>query len=314
MVTPTAPFSRIRADRPAYPTPHPAVLGVAVDHQVRAAFQGEPGAFSEEAVLQLWGDAVEPIAQRTFDDVMDAAESRRVEYGVLPIESTLIGGIDVAYDLLALHDGLTVVGETILPIHLSVLGLPGAAIPTLRTLASHPVLLAQCAHFLGRHPHISPESAWDTAAAAREVAEGGDPTRAAAAGPLAARRFGLTTLAHHIEDRPDSMMRFLAVSTEPAILEADAPARTALLCVLRDGAGALTAMLSPLAAANLNVSHLASRPTREPWRYQFFVEFDHPANDPAASDAITAVRRACSFCRLLGTFRRWPAPVTGAAL
>jgi prephenate dehydratase len=312
MVTPTAAFPSVRADRSPRSEPQPA-FGAIAALPLRVAFQGEPGAFSEEAVLQLWGDAVKPIAMRTFDDVMDAAESGRVDYGMLPIESTLVGGIDVAYDLLALHDGLTVVGETILQIHLSVLGLPGAAIRTLRTLASHPLLLAQCAHFLGRYPHISAESAWDTAAAAREVAEGGDPTRAAAAGPLAARRFGLATLAHDIEDRPDSMMRFIAVATDPAVLEPGSPARTALLCVLREGAGALTAMLTPLAAAGFNVSHLTSRPTREPWRYQFFLEFDHPAGDPAVADAITAIRRACSFCRLLGTFVRWPAPVGGSA-
>lgn len=287
------------------PAPSPAVAAVA---GVRVGFQGEPGAFSEEAVLQLWGAAAEPVALRTFEEVMDAAESGDVDYGMLPIESTLVGGIDVAYDLLALYDGLSVVAETVLEIHLSVLALPGSTISMLRTLASHPVMLAQCAHFLDRHRHITPESAWDTAGAAREVVERGDRTRAAAAGHLAAERFGLVTLAHHVEDRPDSMMRFLAVATNPAAVEPDAPARTALLCALPNSAGSLLAMLQPLAALRLNVSHLASRPTREPWRYQFYLEFDHQAHDARARDAVAAVRRICTFCRLLGTFPRWPLP------
>jgi prephenate dehydratase len=279
---------------------------------VRVAFQGEPGAFSEEAIVQLWRGTAEPVPVRTFDDVADVAERRLVEYGMLPIESTLVGGVDVAYDLLALHDDLCVVGETVVRIHLSVLALAGATVAGLRTLASHPIMLAQCAHFLDGHRHISAEPCWDTAGAAREVLERGDPTRAAAAGPLAAERFGLTTLAHRIEDRPDTMMRFLAVSREPAILEAGWPARTAMLCTLPNSAGALLGMVEPLARLGFNISHLTSRPTREPWRYQFYLEFDHDAHHASATEAIDAVRRGATFFRLLGTFPRWNVPADRA--
>jgi prephenate dehydratase len=289
------------------PVPSPAPQAVATDsEQIRVGFQGEPGAFSEEAVFQLWRDRVEPVALRSFDDVMGAAESKTVDYGLLPIESTLVGGLDVAYDLLALHDGLSVVAETVLPIRLSVLGLPGATIPTLRTVASHPLMLAQCAYFFNRHPHIAAEPVWDTAAAAREVVERGDPTYAAAAGPLAAKRFALETVAAHIEDRPDTMMRFVAVAPEPAQLKEGQQARTALLCVLPNASGALLALLQPIAVLQLNISHFASRPTREPWRYQFFLEFEHEAHDLRSTKAVAAIRRACTFCRLLGTFPRWP--------
>jgi prephenate dehydratase len=289
--------------------PSPAPQPVAASGAgVRVGFQGEPGAFSEEAVFQLWKGDVEPVALRTFDDVMDAAETRTVDYGMLPIESTLVGGLDVAYDLLALHDGLSVVAETVLPIRLSLLGLDGASVQSLRTVASHPLMLAQCAHFFGRYRHITAEPAWDTAAAAREVVERGDPSRAAAAGPLAAERFGLVTLATHIEDRPDTMMRFVAVAPEPAALQAETPVRTVLLCVLPNAAGSLLGLLQPVAALQLNISHFASRPTREPWRYQFFLEFEHEADDIRSVQAIAAIRRACTFCRLLGTFPRWPTP------
>jgi len=287
------------------PAPRPLAAGGAV---VRIGFQGEPGAFSEEAVLQLWGRGVEPVALRTFDDVMDAAETRTVDFGLLPIESTLVGGLDVAYDLLALHDGLSVVAETILPIRLSVLGLTGASISTLRVVASHPLMLAQCAHFFDRYRHLTPESAWDTAAAAREVVERGDPTRAAAAGPLAAERFGLVTVASNIEDRPDTMMRFIAVAPDPSVAAPGTAMRTALLCVLPNASGALLGLLQPLAVLQLNIGHFASRPTREPWRYQFFLEFEHEADDLRSTKAIAAIRRACTFCRLLGTFPRWPTP------
>ena len=84
--------------------PEPSPKLAATRAAVRVAFQGEPGAFSEQAIVQLWRGAADPVPVRSFDDVADAAERRIVEYGMLPIESTLVGGVDVAYDLLALHE------------------------------------------------------------------------------------------------------------------------------------------------------------------------------------------------------------------
>jgi prephenate dehydratase len=274
--------------------------------RIRVAFQGEPGAISEEAIVQLWRGEAEAVPLRSFDDVMAAAESRKVDFGLLPIESTLIGGVDVAYDLLAMYDDLWVTAETVVPVRLNVLSVPGATLGGLRHLASHPIMLAQCAYFFERHQQIQPHPMWDTAGAAREVLERNDPTWAAAAGPIAGERFGLVTLAEGIEDRPDTMMRFVAVAPTPAPLAAGTPARTAMLCILPDMAGALLHLFEPLASRSLNVSHFTSRPTRDPWRYQYFLEFEHPARDPRAADAVAAVRRVCTVSRLLGTFPQWP--------
>jgi prephenate dehydratase len=104
------------------------------------------------------------------------------------------------------------------------------------------------------------------------------------------------------------MMRFVAVAPDPPALEPDTPVRTVLLCVLPNASGALLNLFQPLAALGLNISHFASRPTREPWRYQFFLEFEHQADDLRSTKAIAAIRRTCTFCRLLGTFPRWPVP------
>ena len=276
---------------------------------IRVAFQGERGAFGEEAIHLLWHGEADPVPASSFEDVMHAAESGKVDYGLLPIESTLIGGLDVAYDLLSLHDGLSIVAEVIIPVNLCLLALPGTSIRDLRTLASHPVMLGQCAHFLTRHKHITPQPAWDTAGAAREVRELGDPTRAAAGTRRAAERFGLSVLHEHLEDRPDSQMRFLAVGKQPAPLPARAHARSAMQFIVPSAAGRLVAALDPLAEAGFNIGHLASRPTREPWRYQFFVEFDHPAGDPRAEEALAATKRASSEFRFLGTYARWPVPI-----
>src|SRR5687768_3926998 len=273
--------------------------------RLRVAFQGEFGAFGEEAIHLLWRGAAEPIPKATFEDVMSAAESRDVDYGMLPIESTLVGGLDVAYDLLSLHDGLKIVAEVVVPVHLCLLAVPGATIKSLRTLSSHPVMLGQCSHFLGRYKHITAQPAWDTAGAARDVRDSGDRTRAAAGTRRAAERFELAVLLDHIEDRPDSQMRFLAVARDPAVLPENTPARTAFLAVFPHEAGSLVTALGPMAEANFNISHLASRPTREPWRYQFLVEFDHMSGAPRVAVALAASRRATAEFRLLGTYARW---------
>lgn len=273
--------------------------------RLRVAFQGEFGAFGEEAIHLLWRGEAHPVPKATFEDVMSAAESRDVEYGMLPIESTLAGGLDVAYDLLSLHDGLKIVAEVIVPVHLCLLAVPGATIKSLRTLSSHPVMLEQCTHFLSRYKHITPQPAWDTAGAAREVRDAGDRTRAAASTRRAAERFDLAVLMDHIEDRPDSQMRFLAVARDAATIPENTPARTALLAVFPHEAGALVSALGPMAEAKFNISHLASRPTREPWRYQFFLEFEHASGDPAVHTALAAIRRATDEFRLLGTYPRW---------
>ncbi len=304
-----ANVSRRWEERDVAPETETEAKPVAIaEGELRVAFQGERGALSEDAIVQLWGDAALPVPMRTFEDVMDAAEEGGVDFGLLPIESTLIGGVNNAYDLLALYERLFIAAESIVPIHLCALGLPGARLADVRVLASHPLMLAQCEYFFGRHPHIVAEPAWDTAGAAREVLERGDPARAAAAGMRCAARFGLEVLADGIEDRPDTQMRFLAVASKPASLAAGTPARTAALCTVHDVAGGLVAALQPIAEHGLKVSHFAARPTREPWQYQYFIEFEHLAGDAGAREAVSAVRAASARCRVLGTFPRWIAP------
>src|SRR5688572_9189681 len=149
------------------PAPQPMPGGTATG--VRVAFQGERGAFGEEAIHLLWRGEADPIPSASFEDVMHAAETGSVDYGLLPIESTLVGGLDVAYDLLSLHDGITIVSEVIIPVNLCLLALPGPNVRELRTRASHPVMLGQCSHFLTRYRHITAMPSWDTAGAAREV-------------------------------------------------------------------------------------------------------------------------------------------------
>src|SRR5690606_31732074 len=121
--------------------PDPQPIGVA--DRLRVAFQGEAGAFSEDAIHALWGPLAEPVPMPTLAAVMDATEAGDVDFGLLPVESTIVGDVSTVYDLLALHDYLVIAAEVVLPMRLSVLGLPGATLARLRTVASHPLILEQ---------------------------------------------------------------------------------------------------------------------------------------------------------------------------
>lgn len=283
--------------------PQPLLTGVV--ERLRVAFQGEPGAFSEDAIHVLWGPLADPVPMPTFAAVMDAAEDGDVDFGLLPVESTLVGDVSSAYDLLALHDCLLIAAEVVLPVRLAVLGLPGTSIAKLRSVASHPLILEHCVYFLERHRGIRAEATADTAGAAREVAERGDSTRGAVGSRRTAEQYGLEILADGVEDRPDSQFRFLAVARDPSPLSEAATARTAVCCVFPDAAGSLVKGLKPIADASFRITHLAARPTREPWTYRFFLEFEHPAFDARAVSALVQLRQASLEYRLLGTYAKW---------
>lgn len=272
----------------------------------RVAFQGELGAFSEQAVLQLWPSGAEPVPMREFIDVARAVESGEVELGLLPIENTLAGSVIGSYDALFACEALHAVAETVVAIHHCVLALPGATLESLRTLSSHPVALAQCERFLRAHAHLTARATYDTAGAAREVVATGDPTAGAIAGRPAAGRYGLEILAADVEDRPDNQTRFLAVARAPRPPATGAPARSVIVLTTDNVPGALLRVLEPLAEHAINLSKLESRPTGEPWTYRFFLELEHAAGDDAVPRAFGAVRRVSRSFRLLGTVAAWP--------
>jgi len=277
------------------------------------AFQGEHGAYSEEAVRAHWGpDGARPVPARSFSAVAAAVTAGVVECGLLAVENTLAGTVFDAYDALAAAPELWVVGEVVLPIHHCLLAPRGASLAGLRTVESHPVALAQCGAFLARHPHVQPLVAYDTAGAARLVAEAGDAARAAIAGRGAAERFGLAVLAAEVEDRADNQTRFFAVAREARPPAEGRPARTALLAVTQNVPGALLRLLEPLADAGLNLSKLESRPTGEPWSYRFLLEVEHTGGDGRLAAALAALARASRELRVLGSFERHEALGAGS--
>jgi prephenate dehydratase len=269
---------------------------------MRVAFQGELGAYSEEAVLRACGPDVEPVPCRENRDVVRAVADAAVDLGVLPLENTLAGTVPASYDAIAAEAQVHAVGEVVIPIHHCVLGVQGATLEGLRVVESHPVALAQCSDFFARHSWLDARAAYDTAGAARDVARTHDLTRGAIAGRGAAMRYELTVLAADVEDRSDNQTRFVVLARTPAQLPYGTPAKTILILSTPNRPGALVRVLTPLAERGLNLTKLESRPTGEPWTYRFVLEFEHLAGDPAAAAALQEVRAASASLHVAGTY------------
>jgi prephenate dehydratase len=171
------------------------------------AFQGELGAFSEEAARICCGEDAQPLPLHTFVDVVNAVRSGAADAGVLPLENSLIGRISAANEAFAGTD-LKIVREVSLPIHHCLLAKSGATLESVHKALSHPAALGQCTAFFKTHPDITPEEFYDTAGAAKHVAGVDDTTIAAIASKRAAQQYGLAILAENIEDRPDNRTRF----------------------------------------------------------------------------------------------------------
>ncbi|MGZ8512480.1 MAG: prephenate dehydratase [Candidatus Limnocylindria bacterium] len=275
------------------------------------AYQGEPGAFGEEAIVGYFGaDSVEAIPMTTFAAVCAAVEGGSVDAGVLPLENSLAGTVGDALDALADGD-LRVVGELLLPVRHQLLVVPGAELGSLRRVTSHWQALAQCERFLATHSWELVPAA-DTAGAARELASSGDRSTAAIASARAAERYGLEIAADDIQDSAHNVTRFAVLARDygrtPAPRGPLAPAaggerETLITFETGHRPGDLYRALGSLAEASINLSRIESRPSGSgPWRYRFLVQVSgDSASDPLAG-AVAALREHTSSMRVLGSF------------
>ncbi len=270
----------------------------------RIAFQGEPGAYSEEALFLLAPDA-ESQPHREFRDVARAVLEHRADLGLLPIENSVVGSIATNFDLIA-ESALAIVGEVVSAVHHCLLGVPGAQRAALRRVLSHPVALAQCERFLRELAGVEVVAFYDTAGAAAEVARRKDASLGAVAGVLAARRYGLDVLAERIEDEPHNQTRFLLVARDATTPPADAAAKTTLRLKLPHRPGTLARALAPFAEAGLNLTKLESRPDRStPWEYLFYLDVEGRAGEPAMRSALAALATQGAVITLLGEYARF---------
>ena len=268
---------------------------------IRVAFQGEPGAYSELAVRALRpGSAAIPY--RDNAGVVHAVARGEVDLGVLPIENSLAGTVTATLDALLESEGVCITAETVIPIDLCLLGVPGASKADIRSVESHEVALAQCRTFFARHPELEPRLAYDTAGAARDVALAGDRQRAAIASVAAAARYGLIVLEAALQDSASNRTRFIELSRNPRIPAGHSPCRTSMAITIDTVAGALSGLLTSVACAGLRVTSLYGTSLDASTSHRFVLEVHHRADDARVDAIIRACDTGIRSCRILGTF------------
>ena len=270
------------------------------------AFQGEHGAFSEEAILQHFNGRARPLPRRTFLDVGEAVRGGEADLGLLPVENTLAGSVQGSHDVLV-EGGLIITAEVILPIRHFLMGVPGASENRVHRILSHPVALAQCLRYLRARRDAEALPVHDTAGAAMEVARVGDPRVAAIAPRGAAERYGLDILAADLQDRDDNQTRFYLLQREgdpPQSPDFDEgrSLRTVVLLELVDQPGALVRVLLPFAEYGVDLSRIESRPAGEPWCYRFLLELRGEAGDVHLQKALESAAEGTTAFRVLGSF------------
>ncbi len=273
------------------------------------AFQGEHGAYSEEACRLHFGNDVETLPCRTFEEIFDAVEQGRANYGAVPVENSTAGSINKSYDLLLDHD-LKVHGEILLRVRHNLLTIPGNG-AVITQVRSHPQALAQCESYLNRRK-LAAVPWYDTAGSAKDLAADPTPGVAVIASKLAAEVYGLEIIDEGIEDMPNNYTRFFVVGKgDPPRSERS---KTSLVFAVPNTPGSLYHALGEFATRQVNLTKLESRPRRNrPWQYVFYVDLDGHWQDAHISAAVVGLLNRAAFVKLLGSY---PAaqPLTGESI
>lgn len=268
---------------------------------MKVSFQGEAGAYSEQAVFGYFG-SVETVPCETFDAAFELVVSGESDSALIPIENSLAGSIHQNYDLLLRHD-LHIVGEYLLRVRHCLIALPGVKKEDVRKAISHPQALGQCAGYLRSHG-IKAEQVYDTAGSVKMLKESGARDVAAIASRRAAELYGMQILEEGIEDNEENFTRFLAVGREPGLPASEA--KTSIVFTLNNQPGALFKALSVFALRDIDLTKIESRPLQgKPWEYLFYVDFIGSVQDEVSKRALDHLGEYAVTLRVLGSYPRF---------
>ncbi len=266
------------------------------------AYQGAPGAYSEEAAQLLLGAEARLMPCATLEQAFDAITDGRVTHAVVPVENAVSGTVPQVYELLLAND-IVVAGETSINIDHVLVAPHGTSRATVTRVMSHPLALAQCADFFRANRGIEAVSVFDTAGAVRMAVEANDGRTAAIASRRAAALYDAAIIAEHIQDRRDNWTRFLLLSS-PAYTTPIADPQKALVAFgLKHEPGALVHALQPIAKSGLSITKIEGRPADHAFEYHFVVEMVGAEGGPIPAVAFQELKAATTWLKVLGAFR-----------
>jgi len=265
----------------------------------KVAFQGERGAFSEDAVIKFFGVDVTPIPCLYFGDVFDMVSKGLADFGAVPTENSQAGSINETYDLL-LEYPLNIYGEVDLIVNHFLMALPGETLNNIKRIYSHPKALAQCERFLSEvDAEIVPT--YDTSGSAKMIHDAKLKNCAAIASERAADIYGLEILARNIESTKNNYTKFFIISKEKA-KHADEN-KTTLILKTENKPGTLYQCLGAFAKRSINLTKLESRPTKDkPWEYIFYVDFEGHMDDKNCAEALEEIKKYTSLLKIVGSY------------
>ena len=269
-----------------------------LERRVTVAYLGPPGTFSEQAVYQQFGHAVESLPCVSIVEVFRSTEAGTADFGVVPVENSSEGAINRTLDLL-LQTSLAISGEVSIAVHHSLMSKSGSMDGVMR-ICAHSQALAQCQAWLNQHfPNIERHAVASNAEAARMASD--DATVAAIAGHTAGQMYDLQTIAAHIQDDPHNRTRFAVVgrlNTTPSGRD-----QTSLVLAVPNKAGALYDLLAPIAAHGVSMTRFESRPARiGTWEYYFYVDVEGHAADEKVANALAELKQSAAFFKVLGSY------------
>lgn len=267
---------------------------------IKVAFQGEKGAYSEDAAYHFWTENIEPIAAKKFKDIFSAVANKTCEYGIIPIENSLTGSIHQNIDLL-LEFHLSIVGEIILRVKHHLLSLPGVKLNHVKSIYSHPQALEQCSNYLDTLSDAEIVPMYDTAGSARFLLENKKTDGAAIASSRAGQDYGLQVIKKDIENNHQNFTRFLIIARNPK--NPKQHAKTSIVFSTKDIPGALFKALSVFSLRDINLLKIESRPLRKgPWKYWFYLDFEGSINEEVCKNALHHLQEITSFLKILGSY------------
>ena len=269
-----------------------------LEKRVTVAYLGPAGTFSEQAVYQQFGHAVEGLACISIDEVFRATEAGTADFGVVPVENSSEGAINRTLDLM-LGTTALISGEISIPVHHSLMSRTGS-MEGVTVVCAHSQALAQCQVWLNQHyPDIERRAVASNAEAA--VMASNDPTMAAIASEMAGEQYKLGVVSGHIQDDPHNRTRFAIIGhleTGPSGSD-----KTSLVLAVPNKAGAVYNLLAPLAANGVSMTRFESRPARiGTWDYYFYVDIEGHGHDPAVAKALRELKDNAAFFKVLGSY------------
>jgi chorismate mutase/prephenate dehydratase len=263
------------------------------------AFQGELGAYSEEAAINFFGSDIRLRPYETLENVFRAVEQGEAQFGIIPMENSIEGSISRSYDLL-LDSPLKVCGETELRVSHCLISNYGVSLDSIKKIYSHPQALGQCQAFI-KHLNCELIPAYDTAGSVKMIKEKKIMDGAAIASRRAATIYNMNIINCGIEDSPNNFTRFFILSKE------DAPPsgndKTSLVFSVKHRPGALYEFLKQLAEKDINMTKLESRPTRQkPWVYNFYLDFEGHRLDSKIKEMLRQLEDYTIFLKVLGSY------------